>query len=144
MIHYHQQGIIFRPKFTTKINRWVKTVAQNFGYRRLTINYIFCSDDELLKINRQFLGHDYYTDIITFDTLEDQRIKNASLSGDIFISVDTVRINAEEYGTSFEDELHRVMIHGILHLVGFDDHTDAESEEMRKQENTALYLWNAE
>jgi len=144
MIYYHQQGTKFSPKFKTKINRWVKTVAHNLGFDRITINYIFCSDEELLDINRRFLAHDYYTDIITFDTIGDQRVKSGSLSGDIFISVDTVRINAEEYKVPFEEELHRVMIHGILHLAGFDDHTEQESEEMRKQENSALSLWDAE
>jgi len=144
MIYYHRRGTKFSPKFKTKINNWVKTVAHNLGFDRITINYIFCSDEELLIINRQFLSHDYFTDIITFDTIDDQRVKSRSLSGDIFISIDSVRINADEYQVTFEEELHRVMIHGILHLAGFDDHTEEESQEMRKQENSALSLWNAE
>lgn len=141
MIHYHCQGTDFGPKFKTKINSWIKTITQNLGYHRLTLNYIFCSDDELLEINKQFLGHDYYTDIITFDTIDDQRIKKNSLSGDIFISVDTVMANSDYYNVRFEDELLRVMIHGVLHLAGFDDHTDSESAEMRRQENAALSCW---
>jgi len=142
MIHYYKQGTEFGPKFITKINKWVKSVANSKGFNRLNLNYIFCSDEELMKINREFLGHDYYTDIITFDTLEDQHIKKAALSGDIFISVDTVRINAETYHTSFEDELHRVMIHGVLHLMGYDDHTPEEESEMHRQEDIALQIFN--
>ncbi|MBQ0006098.1 MAG: rRNA maturation RNase YbeY, partial [Alistipes sp.] len=92
-------------------------------------------------MNREFLGHDFYTDIITFDTLDDQVIKKNTLSGDIFISIDTVRINSKTYSSSFEDELLRVMIHGVLHLMGYDDHTPEEEMEMHHQEDLALEIY---
>lgn len=142
MIRYYNQGTDFRPKFITKINTWVKSVAISKGYSRLNINYIFCSDEELLQINRKFLGHDYYTDIITFDTIDDQVIRKSSLSGDIFISVDTVRMNSEEFSSTFDKELHRVMIHGVLHLIGYDDKTPEQESEMHHQEDLALELFN--
>jgi len=142
MIRYYNQGTDFRPKFITKINTWVKSVAISKGYSRLNINYIFCSDEELLQINRKFLGHDYYTDIITFDTIDDQVIRKSSLSGDIFISVDTVRMNSEEFSSTFEKELYRVMIHGVLHLIGYDDKTPEQESEMHHQEDLALELFN--
>jgi len=141
MIHYYSKGTNFRPKFTTKINSWIKTIAKSHGISRLTINYIFCDDEELLSINKSFLGHDYYTDIITFDTIDDMYIKKGAISGDIFISVDTVRSNAATYATSFESELLRVMIHGILHLIGFDDKSPDEETEMHHQEDLALNVF---
>lgn len=141
MIRYYSKGTDFKPKFTTKINRWIKTVANSKGFFRITLNYVFCSDAQLLAMNREFLGHDYYTDIITFDTLDDQVIKKSSLSGDIFISVDTVSINSKTYNSSFEDELLRVMMHGVLHLMGYDDHTPEEENEMHRQEDSALEIY---
>lgn len=141
MIYYYSQGIDFKPKFTTKINKWINTVAKSHDISRLSLNFIFCSDAELLEINKRFLGHDYFTDIITFDTLDDQYIKKNSLSGDIFISVDTVMINSETYNSSFEKELLRVMIHGVLHLLGYDDHSPEDIAEMRHQEDSALELY---
>ena len=99
------------------------------------MGYIFCSDEKILEVNRQYLQHDYYTDIITFDYSEGDRI-----SGDIFISIDTVRSNAEKYGTNFDDELHRVIIHGILHLCGLKDKSEADSKKMRKAEDKALSI----
>ena len=100
------------------------------------INYILCSDPYLLDINRQYLNHDYYTDVITFDYSEDNII-----SGDIFISVDTVADNAKEYNVTFEKELERVMIHGVLHLVGYNDKSDDEVVVMRAKENQYLSLF---
>jgi len=138
MIQYYSKGTEFRPKFTTKINKWVKSIANSKGYTRLNLNYIFCSDEELLELNKSFLGHDYYTDIITFDTIDDQIVKKYALSGDIFISIDTVRINARNYDVPFETELLRVMIHGVLHLMGYDDHTTDQQNEMHHQEDLAL------
>ena len=91
-------------------------------------------------MNRQYLGHDYYTDIITFDSREDALSKR--LDGDIFISVDTVRANGEEYGEGFEREIMRVIAHGLLHLIGFDDHTASQQKKMREAENTALAQWD--
>ena len=97
------------------------------------IAYIFCSDEKILEVNRQYLQHDYYTDIITFDYCEGDR-----LSGDLFISLDTIRTNAEQFGASYEDELHRVIIHGILHLCGINDKGPGEREVMEAAENKAL------
>ena len=96
---------------------------------------IFCSDPYILDINQRYLQHDYFTDIITFDYCEGK-----VLSGDLFISIDTVRENAAEYGASFEEELNRVMVHGLLHLIGYDDHTPAEQQEMRSKEDYYLSI----
>ena len=110
-------------------------VAHTYGKKIGEIHYIFCDDEKILEINRQFLQHDYYTDIITFDYCEGD-----TLSGDIFISVDTVSANAKEYSVSFDEELKRVMIHGILHLCGQNDKTADEQQEMRIKENNALRM----
>lgn len=99
------------------------------------ISYIFCSDEKILEINREYLDHDYYTDIITFDYTEKNRI-----SGDIFISIDTVKSNADEFKVSYEEELHRIIIHGILHLCGINDKGPGEREIMTQKENEALVL----
>ena len=99
------------------------------------IAYIFCSDEKILEVNRQYLQHDYYTDIITFDYCEGNR-----LSGDLFISLDTVRTNAEQFGSDYETELHRVIIHGILHLCGINDKGPGEREIMEAAENKALAM----
>ena len=116
-------------------NRWLKIVAESEIRRLGQISIIFCSDNYILDINQRFLQHDYFTDIITFDYCEGDR-----LSGDLFISVDSVRENAIEYGSSFNDELNRVMVHGILHLIGYDDHTDEDIRQMRSKENYYLSL----
>lgn len=119
-----------------RTSRWLREVARRSGRRIGDLSVVFCSDPYILGVNREYLGHDYYTDIITFDYCEGD-----VLSGDLIISVDTVRANAAEYGAaSFEEELSRVIVHGLLHLIGFDDHTDAERKEMRAQENAALEL----
>ena len=102
--------------------------------RRLgAINIIFCSDNYILDVNMKYLQHDYFTDIITFDYCEKD-----VLSGDLFISIDSVRENAQFYGTEFADELNRVMVHGVLHLIGYDDHSEADIAEMRRKENYYL------
>ena len=116
---------------------WIKAVAQSHSKRVGEIAYIFCSDEKILEVNRQYLHHDYYTDIITFDYTEGTR-----LSGDIFISLDTVRTNAVEFGTDYDTELHRVIIHGILHLAGINDKGPGEREIMEAAENAALQLRN--
>lgn len=100
------------------------------------VNYILCSDNYLLNINREYLNHDYFTDVISFDYCEDNVI-----SGDIFISVDTVSDNAKEYGATFENELERVMIHGVLHFVGYNDKTEGDQKTMRAKENQYLSLF---
>lgn len=119
----------------TEVRNWVKQVAANHGKRLGEISYIFCDDEKILEVNRQFLQHDYYTDIITFDYTEGDKI-----SGDLFISLDTVRTNAEQFGQSYETELNRVIIHGILHLCGINDKGPGEREIMEQHENEALAL----
>ena len=117
------------------MNRWIVAVAQGFDKSVGNISYIFCNDDEILEVNRQFLQHDYYTDIITFDYSKRLRIH-----GDIFISLDTVRSNAEQLGVPYDRELRRVIIHGILHLCGVDDKAPGQREIMEGFENQSLDL----
>lgn len=136
MISFQNQSISFRLKDKTRLKAWIKTVTEKEKHRLGDINYIFCSDDELLEINIQHLNHNTYTDIITFDYTEGDRI-----SSDIFISIDRVEENAKKFKVSFEEELHRVMIHGILHLCGYKDKTKADAELMRKKENASLKLF---
>ena len=118
------------------VQQWIEAVAAAHQRRVGDITYIFVDDERMLSINRQFLDHDYYTDIITFDYTEADRI-----SGDIFISLDTVRSNAEQLGQPYERELHRVIIHGILHLCGINDKGPGEREVMEAEENRALALF---
>lgn len=117
----------------TKLRKWIKSVAADYDKQVGNVCYLFCNDERILEVNRQYLQHDYYTDIITFDYCEDNII-----SGDMFISLDTVRSNAEQYGEDFQQEFLRVVIHGILHLCGQDDKTDETQEEMTRKENLAL------
>lgn len=119
-----------------KVTRWIRAVAAEYGFGVGNINYIFCSDERELEVNRQFLGHDYYTDVITFDYSTP-----STLSGDIFISLDTVRSNAEMVGTSFEYELLRILIHGVLHLTGQGDKTLETKAQMTAKEEHALALY---
>ena len=133
MIRYFTEDIDFAFKGKSVHNAWLKAVSEEEGRRLGQISVIFCSDPYLLEINRKYLGHDYYTDIITFDYSDGDTI-----SGDLFISVDTVRSNAEYYSADFKDELDRVIVHGVLHLIGYDDHTDEQSAEMRARENHYL------
>lgn len=116
-----------------KINLWIKQTAHNYEKKVGEIAYIFCNNERILEINRQYLQHDYYTDIITFDDSTD-----TTISGDIFISLETVKSNAEDFSVDFEEELHRVIIHGILHLCGQDDITPELKAEMTRKENKAL------
>ncbi len=117
----------------TQIRVWVADVAADYGRRVGDITYIFVDDEEILRVNREFLQHDYYTDIITFDYNDGRR-----LSGDLFISLDTVRTNAEGLQVTYEQELHRVIIHGVLHLCGINDKGPGEREMMEAAENRAL------
>ena len=116
-----------------KVTRWIKAVAAEYGFGVGNINYIFCSDERELEVNKEFLGHDYYTDVITFDYST-----ASTLNGDIFISLDTVRSNAEMVGTTFEHELHRILIHGVLHLTGQGDKTPETKVQMTEKEERAL------
>ena len=125
------------------ISAWIKAVAATYGKRVGDIGYIFCNDDKILEVNRQYLQHDYYTDIITFDYSDDALLtgKKDTIAGDLFISLDTVRTNAEQQGTTYDEELHRVIIHGILHLCGINDKGPGEREIMEREENKALELY---
>lgn len=115
------------------ITRWINSAIAEEGFKSGAIAVVLCSDDYLLEVNRRYLNHDYYTDIITFDYTE-----NGRLSGDLMISIDTVRANAETYNVMFHVELFRVIIHGIMHLSGYKDKTDEEAEKMRERENYYL------
>lgn len=124
------------PKINkVEIRNWVKQVAENHGKTVGPISYIFCNDAKILEVNQQYLKHDYYTDIITFDYTEGNR-----LSGDLFISLDTVKSNAEQFNQPYDTELHRVIIHGVLHLCGINDKGPGEREIMEAEENKALAL----
>ena len=116
---------------------WIRAVAATYGRRVGDVNYIFCNDERILEVNREYLQHDYYTDIITFDYTEDDVI-----SGDLFISLDTVRTNSEQFATEYDEELHRTIIHGILHLCGINDKGPGEREMMEEAENRALAMRN--
>lgn len=137
MVNYYFEDTAFKLKAKTKIKNWLKLVAESEVYTLGSVSVIFCSDNYILDINQRFLQHDYFTDIITFDYSEGSKI-----SGDLFISVDSVKENSIEYGTDFEDELHRVIVHGILHLIGYDDHTDEDVRIMRSKENYYLSLYD--
>lgn len=135
MISYFNEDIAFRFKGKTLNNRWLRMVAGSEVKRVGDISIIFCSDNYILDVNMRYLQHDYFTDIITFDYCEGN-----VLSGDLFISIDSVRENAIFYGAEFEDELNRVIVHGLLHLIGYDDHTDEEKRIMREKEDYYLSL----
>lgn len=135
MITFQTEQIEMPAINQTKIREWIKAVAASYGKRVGEIAYFFCDDEKILEVNREYLQHDYYTDIITFDYCEGNR-----LSGDLFISLDTVRSNAEMLGTDYDTELHRVIIHGVLHLCGINDKGPGEREIMEESENKALML----
>ena len=133
MVRYFNEDINFFLKGKAFNNIWLKTVAESEVRKLGDINVIFCSDNYILDVNMKYLGHDYFTDIITFDYCEGNK-----LVGDLFISIDSVRKNARDYGVEFEEELNRVMVHGILHLIGYDDHTEEQVKEMRGKEDYYL------
>lgn len=135
MIRYFCEDIRFTYKNKLANNRWLKMVAGSEIRKIGDINVIFCSDNYILDVNMKYLQHDYFTDIITFDYCEGN-----VLSGDLFISVDSVRENSIEFGTDFEEELHRVIVHGVLHLIGYDDHTEEDKKVMRQKENYYLQI----
>lgn len=133
MISYFTENCGKPAICTKRCSAWIKDIASKHGKTIGEIAYVFCDDAKILEVNRQYLGHDYYTDIITFDYCEDDK-----LSGDIFISLDTVKSNSVTYGTEYYDELTRVIIHGILHLCGYKDKSDDESRAMRALEDAAI------
>lgn len=133
MIQYIAEDVKLPALEKKRINSWIKETAASYNKKVGDIAYIFCSDKRILEINNQYLNHDYYTDIITFDYSE-----ASVISGDIFISIETVQSNSEEFGVNFGTELLRILIHGILHLCGQDDKTLELRNEMTKKENIAL------
>lgn len=120
-----------------KVREWIGSVIKNEGFARISeLNFIFCSDDYLLDVNKEYLNHDTYTDIITFDSSEVENM----IAGDIFISIDRIRDNAAKFQVSDKDELHRVIVHGILHLCGYGDKTKTEKTRMTEKENEYLSI----
>lgn len=136
-IRFSVQDVHFELENEQNLKKWISNVVLRRGKAVGNISYLFCDDNYLLGVNRQYLNHDTYTDIITFDYVVGNLV-----SGDIMISVDRVGENAEKFGVPFEQELHRVVIHGVLHLLGQGDKIDSEAAEMRRLENEALALWN--
>lgn len=135
MVSYFTEDTDFNFKQRQINNRWLKMVAESEVKKLGDISIIFCSDNYILDVNLKYLQHDYYTDIITFDYCEGNK-----LSGDLFISIDSVRENAITYGTEFNDELNRVIVHGLLHLIGYDDHSDEDIKTMREKEDYYLTI----
>ena len=136
-IRFASQDIDFELQKAENVKKWISRVIQLRGKRVGNISYLFCDDEYLLGVNQQYLDHDTYTDIITFDYVAADLI-----SGDIMISIDRVGENASQFEVPFELELHRVIIHGVLHLLGQGDKSDDEATEMRRQEEESLALWN--
>jgi probable rRNA maturation factor len=136
IIRFFSEDISFKIDLPRKKALWIKEVARREKKTIKEINYIFCSDEYLLQLNQGFLNHKTLTDIITFDNSEDK----TSLQGEIYISIERVQENAIKFNTEFEDELHRVMIHGVLHLIGYKDKKPSEKALMRKKEEACLSL----
>ena len=147
-IHFHSEKIRFTLRKKNSLRNWIERSISKENRKKGAINFIFCDDKYLRKINLKYLNHDYFTDIITFDYSKGNNkllmnripVDENCISGDIYISVDRVRENAKEYAAGFNDELHRVMIHGILHLCGYNDNTASEKETMRGKEDYYLSL----
>ena len=133
MITYNSEKVKMPKIKKRETTAWIKQVAQSYGKKVGDIGYMFVDDEKILEVNREYLQHDYYTDIITFDYCEDDE-----LNGDLVISLDTVRTNAELFGKTYEEELYRVIIHGVLHLIGINDKGPGEREIMEAAENKAL------
>lgn len=136
MIEFETKNVDMPELDFSRVDVWLGEVAASHDRKIGNVNYLFCDDEEILRVNREFLGHDYYTDIITFDYSHKDRV-----GGDIFISLDTVRSNAEDLKQPYLTELLRVIAHGVLHLCGIDDKGPGEREIMEANENTALALW---
>ena len=137
MIEFASEGVEMPDIDMRKVSTWIEEVAASHSCRVGNLNYLFVNDEEIIKANRQFVNHDYFTDIITFDYSRGDKI-----AGDIMISLDTVESNAEKFGVVYSDELLRVIIHGVLHLVGINDKGPGEREIMEAAENEALELYN--
>ena len=137
-INFFEEDIRYKPKKKTALRQWITETIRAEGFRLKELNYIFCSDNYLLQINRQYLDHDTYTDIITFDNSDTEKV----IIGDIFISAERIRENAEKFKVSEADELHRVIIHGALHLLGYTDKTPVTKQKMTEKEDFYLNLRN--
>ncbi len=138
-IRFSAQSVNYDLQEQKKVKKWLSDVITRRGKSGGNINYLFCDDEYLLVVNRQYLDHDTYTDIITFDY-----VSGGLISGDILISLDRVGENAEKFGVTFDHELHRVLVHGVLHLLGQGDKSDEEAREMRRLEEEALALFRVE
>lgn len=138
-IFFDSEDIKFPPIKRLETKRWIKAVAESYGKTIGDICYLFCTDEHILKVNQDYLQHDYFTDIITFDYCEGDTI-----SGDLVISLETVASNSKKFNTDYLDELHRVIIHGVLHLCGLKDNSPEDEKKMREAENKALELLNRE
>ena len=136
-IFFSDENVNFTLPESERVQNWISRIVRTHGKRVGEVNYIFCDDAYLIEVNRAYLNHDTYTDIITFDY-----VAGNIVSGDIMISLERVRENARSFDVSFEDELHRVIIHGILHLLGQGDKSEEEAREMRKREEECLRIWN--
>lgn len=136
MITFNAEGIKMPKIKKREVTAWIKAVAASYGRKVGEIGYLFVDDEKILEVNNEYLGHNYYTDIITFDYDEGDVI-----NGDMVISLDTVRTNAEQFGKEYDEELYRVIIHGILHLCGIDDKGSGEREIMEAAENKALEMY---
>lgn len=137
MLKFFSEEIDFKLPFQQKTSKWIKTVSISEGYEIGDLNYIFCSDDYLLEINKQYLDHDYYTDIITFDNSEEE----GKIAGDIYVSVDRVKENAIDFGVDVETEMRRVLIHGLLHLMDYTDTSEELKAQMRAKEDECLLIY---
>lgn len=139
MIDFNFEDIEFDLPDKKRLVRWITSAVKNEGRTLGNVSYIFCSDEYLWSMNKEYLNHDYYTDIITFDY-----VKNNVISGDLFVSYDRIKDNAEKFNVLRETELLRVMIHGVLHLVGYDDITDELEKEIHQREDYYLEKWQKE
>jgi probable rRNA maturation factor len=133
-IYFFKEDVRFRLNHSDELKKWIHSAIRKHKFTARAIHYIFSSDKYLLKLNKEFLHHNYFTDIITFNNSTEKK----NLEADIYISIDRVHANAEKFNMTFRDELHRVMIHGALHLVGFDDKKKSMQAEMRKEEDRWL------
>lgn len=138
MIHFISEDMAIPELNQTKVQSWIQLLTASHQKKLGEINYIFCSDPKIIEVNRQYLGHDYYTDIITFDYTEGIRI-----AGDLFIGVETVASNTEQYSLDYQEEMLRILAHGVLHLCGFKDKQPEEEKQMREEEAKALALWRS-
>jgi probable rRNA maturation factor len=137
-INFYTEDVDFTLKDKGLTRDWIKVVVEKENFRLKELNYIFCSDEYLLKVNQEYLDHDTYTDIITFDNSEEEK----TVEGDIFVSIERIKENASKYKTPFHHEMNRVLIHGVLHLLGYKDKSEKETALMRNKEDTYLSLFD--